>query len=67
MPRYPRVHVSGLLYHLMVRGNNGQEIFSDAKNYEVFLEQQLWEARRRYRSYLYAYVLMPNISIFCWK
>ena len=66
MPRHPRVHASGLLYHVMARGNNGQEIFPQAKDYEVFLEQ-LREARRRYPFYLYAYVLMPNISIFCWK
>jgi hypothetical protein len=59
MPRYPRVHASGLLYHVMARGNNGQDIFSEAKDYEVFLEQ-LREARRRYPFYLYAYVLMPN-------
>ncbi len=59
MPRHPRVHASGLLYHVMARGNNGQKIFSEAKDYEVFLEQ-LREARRRYPFYLYAYVLMPN-------
>lgn len=59
MARHPRVHVSGLLYHVMARGNNGQEIYSEKKDYEVFLEQ-LREARQRYPFYLYAYVLMPN-------
>src|SRR3972149_10715025 len=59
MPRHPRVHASGLLYHVMARGNNGQDIFPQAKDYEVFLEQ-LREVRRRYPFYLYAYVLMPN-------
>ena len=59
MPRHPRVHASGLLYHVMARGNNVQKIFSQAKDYKVFLEQ-LREARRRYPFYLYAYVLMPN-------
>ena len=59
MPRHPRVHASGLLYHVMARGNNGQDIFFEVKDYEVFLEQ-LREARRRYPFYLYAYVLMPN-------
>ena len=52
MPRHPRVHASGLLYHVMARGNNGQEIFPQAKDYVVFLEQ-LPEARRRYPFYLY--------------
>ena len=59
MPRYPRVHASGLLYDVMARGNNGQKIFPEAKDYEVFLEQPR-EMRRRYPFYLYAYVLMPN-------
>ena len=59
MPRHPRTHALGLLYHVMARGNNGQNIFPQAKDYEVFLEQ-LREARRRYPFYLYAYVLMPN-------
>ena len=35
MPRHPRVHASGLLYHVMARGNNGQEIFSEAKDYGI--------------------------------
>jgi len=26
MPRHPRVHAEGLLYHVMVRGNDGQKI-----------------------------------------
>ena len=56
---HPRVHASGLLYHVMARGNNGQKIFPQAKNDEVFLEQ-LREVRRRCSFYLSAYVLMPN-------
>ena len=60
MPRHPRVHASGLLYcDVMARRNNGQKIFPEAKDYEVFLEQPR-EMRRRYPFYLYAYVLMPN-------
>ena len=27
MPRHPRVHAEGLLYHVMARGNDGQKIF----------------------------------------
>ena len=46
MSRHPRVHALGVLYHVMARGNNGQKIFSEARDYEVFLEQ-LREARRR--------------------
>jgi putative transposase len=43
----------------MARGNNGQKIFPQAKDYKVFLGQ-LRETRRRYPFYLYAYVLMSN-------
>lgn len=59
MPRHLRVHAPGLLYHVMARGNNGQKVFREAKDYEVFLEQ-LMSARRRHPFYLYAYVLMAN-------
>jgi hypothetical protein len=37
MPRHPRVHAEGLLYHLMARGNNGQK-------YESV---KPWETRRQ--------------------
>ena len=57
MPRYPRIHAPGLLYHVMARGNNGQKIFLKRNDYEAFLEA-LSTVRRRYPFYLYAYVLM---------
>ena len=60
MPRHPRVHASGLLSHVMARGNTGQKIFPQAKDYKLFLEQLRGVVRRRYPFYLYAYVLMPN-------
>lgn len=59
MPRHPRIHAPGVLYHVMARGNNGQNIFLRSADYEVFLET-LGAVRRRYPFYLYAYVLMPN-------
>jgi len=59
MPRHPRVHAPGLLYHLMARGNNGQAVFLDAADYEAFLAA-LQATRDRYPFSLYAYVLMPN-------
>jgi len=43
----------------MARGNNGQKIFLKGNDYEAFLET-LDSVRRRYRFYLYAYVLMSN-------
>jgi putative transposase len=59
MPRHPRVHAEGLLYHVIARGNNGQKIFPRETDYEAFLEA-LRVVRKRYPFYLYAYVLMSN-------
>src|SRR2546430_12927013 len=59
MPRHPRVHAQGLLYHVMARGNDGRTIFPKDSDYEAFLEG-LATARKRYPFYLYAYVLMSN-------
>jgi putative transposase len=59
MPRHPRVHGEGLLYHVMARGNDGQKIFLNQSDYEAFLEA-LRMVRKRYPFYLYAYVLMSN-------
>jgi REP element-mobilizing transposase RayT len=55
MPRHPRFHAEGLLYHVMARGNNGQKIFVKQSDYEAFLEALL-VVRKRYPFYLYAYV-----------
>jgi hypothetical protein len=38
MPRHPRVHAEGLLYHVMARGNDGQKIFLGESDYQAFLE-----------------------------
>lgn len=59
MPRHPRVHATGLVYHLMARGNNGYTIFRDRTDYHLFLKA-LDTAKRRYPFALYAYALLPN-------
>jgi hypothetical protein len=59
IPRHPRIHAAGVLCHIMARGNNGQRIFLKRGDREAFLEA-LGTVRRRYRFYLYAYVLMSN-------
>ena len=38
MPRHPRVHAQGLLYHVMARGNAGQKIFLGQSDYQAFIE-----------------------------
>ena len=35
MPRPPRIHFAGALYHTIARGNDGQKTFLDEKNYQV--------------------------------
>ncbi|MDY0213604.1 MAG: hypothetical protein RBR06_11440 [Desulfuromonadaceae bacterium] len=38
MPRKPRIHYPGALYHVMLRGNGGCDVFADAKDrYRFFL------------------------------
>lgn len=59
MPRPPRVHVPGLLYHVTVRGNHRQVIFSSGAHYRKFL-RLLPEHLTRHCVTLYAYCLMPN-------
>lgn len=59
MPRHPRIHAANLLYHIIARGNNRQEIFLEKKDYKKFLEF-LQKKKERYPFKLYGYVLMPN-------
>jgi REP element-mobilizing transposase RayT len=59
MPRHPRIHVPGLLYHLIARGNNSQRVFLRQADYEAFVKL-LQVTRARHPFFLYAYVLMPN-------
>ena len=59
MPRHPRVHAQGLLYHVMARGNDGRKVFLEDSDCEAFLDG-LAVVRKRYPCYLYAYVLMSN-------
>lgn len=59
MPRHPRVYAPGSIYHIIVRGNNREKIFSAKKDYEKFLE--LLKAKKElYPFKLYAYCLLPN-------
>lgn len=59
MPRRPRIHFPGALFHVMSRGNARQPIFLKDKDWRVFL-RMLAEAKARFLFRLYAYCLMPN-------
>ena len=59
MARKERVHFSGALYHVIVRGNKGAKVFKSAQDYQLYL-RFLKEYKSRYPFFLYAYVLMPT-------
>jgi REP element-mobilizing transposase RayT len=59
MARKARVEVAGGLYHVITRGNNRQEIFHEAGDYQKFLSL-LETQKSRLPFFLYAYCLMSN-------
>jgi putative transposase len=59
MARKPRIHIPGGLYHIILRGNGGQDIFlSDADRYRFLLLLQEGTCRFGYR--VHAFCLMTN-------
>jgi putative transposase len=59
VPRKPRLHYPGALYHVISRGNNRQATFLTDQDYQAFLTRlQKLKARVPFR--LFAYCLMPN-------
>ncbi len=59
MPRKPRIHFPGATYHVMLRGNGGQDIFFssvDRTRFLLFLQQGL----EKYQCRVHAYCLMSN-------
>jgi REP element-mobilizing transposase RayT len=59
MPRKPRIHLPGGFYHVMLRGNGGQDIFLDPQDGRLFLTI-LAEAAERSGMRIHAWCLMPN-------
>ena len=59
MPRKPRIHLPGGFYHVMLRGNGGQDIFLDPQDGRLFLDI-LAEAAGRFGLRIHAWCLMPN-------
>lgn len=57
--RKARIEYPGAVYHLLSRGNQGQEIFRDDPDRKRFLET-LTEACEKTGWQVHAYVLMPN-------
>jgi len=59
MARRPRIEFSGAFYHVIVRGNQRQEIFHDEADCGKYLSL-LSGYRERYQFKLFAYTLMSN-------
>ncbi len=59
MARRPRLFAPGLLYHVIVRGNQRRKTFLNDTDYQAYLER-LGRYRRKYGHTIHAYCLMPN-------
>jgi len=59
MARRPRVFAPGLLYHVIVRGNQRRKTFRCDEDYKGYLDR-LEKYRAKFHVRIYAYCLMPN-------
>jgi len=59
MARHPRVCAAGLLYHVIVRGNQRRKTFLSGADYQAYLER-LGRYRGKFGHTIHAYCLMPN-------
>jgi putative transposase len=59
MPRRARFTIENGTYHVMVRGNNRDNIFHDDSDYRKYLEL-IKENKEKYKLKIYHYVLMDN-------
>ena len=59
MARRPRLFAPGLLYHVIVRGNQRRKTFRCDEDYKDYLDR-LEKYRAKFHVRIYAYCLMPN-------
>jgi len=59
MARRPRLFAPGLLYHVIVRGNQRRKTFRCDHDYKAYLDR-LEKYRAKFRIRVYAFCLMPN-------
>jgi REP element-mobilizing transposase RayT len=59
MARRPRVFAPGLLYHVIVRGNQRRKTFRCDDDYKAYLDR-LEHYRAKFHLRIYGYCLMPN-------
>ncbi|MGB3114309.1 MAG: transposase, partial [Candidatus Omnitrophota bacterium] len=54
-----RVLIEIAAYHIVIRGNRREPVFSIKEDYEKYLKL-LWKYKNRYKAKIYAYCLMEN-------
>lgn len=59
MARKPRIHYPGALYHVMVRGNNGENILAEEKHKNKYLDI-IASYKEKIGFMLYSYCIMDN-------
>lgn len=59
MPRSARVLIENGVYHIVVRGNNKQDIFNEQQDYSFYLKLAK-KYKIKYGIKIYHYSVMPN-------
>ena len=59
MPAGARIVLDGVLYHLIVRGNQKQKVFREERDFAEYIKR-VRKYKRKYKFRLYSYCLMPN-------
>ena len=59
MARKPRIHFPGAVYHVIMRGNAGQNVLQEDQDYLRFY-RLIEEGQKRYAHRIHAFCLMPN-------
>ncbi|MFX4263665.1 transposase [Pelotomaculum propionicicum] len=59
MPRKPRIHYPGALYHVMVRGNNGEKVLNEEIHKSKYLDVLAFY-KEKLCFLLYAFCIMDN-------
>ena len=59
MARKPRIHFPEAVYHVILRGNAGQNVFREDQDFLRFY-RLIEEGRKRYAHRIHAFCLMPN-------
>ena len=59
MSRTARIAPKEYIYHILIRGNNREDVFKDVKDYKKYIEI-LKRYKEKYKFRLYHYILMRN-------